>query len=59
MKPSSLPTRGAWIEIPSYEFRRFKVESLPTRGAWIEIISQPKTVTTKKCRSPHGERGLK
>ena len=34
---SSLPTRGAWIEIrivPTYGVAR---PSLPTRGAWIEI----------------------
>ena len=37
LQPGSLPTRGAWIEIPSGEYIAGKPSSLPTRGAWIEI----------------------
>ena len=33
----SLPTRGAWIEIPMVVWVRRLLSSLPTRGAWIEI----------------------
>ena len=33
----SLPSRGAWIEIPSTVFKEIGVKSLPSRGAWIEI----------------------
>ena len=36
---SSLPVRGAWIEIESLENRRVKDLSLPVRGAWIEITN--------------------
>ena len=36
---SSLPARGAWIEMPDGaligDYRR---ESLPARGAWIEML---------------------
>ena len=33
----SLPTRGGWIEILCFLFRRNLHSSLPTRGGWIEI----------------------
>ena len=33
----SLPTRGAWIEIPGPVRNPPRRRSLPTRGAWIEI----------------------
>ena len=36
---SSLPTRGAWIEIFFVVTPVEYVVSLPTRGAWIEIES--------------------
>ena len=36
---SSLPARGAWVEIPSVASIVAVVsESLPARGAWVEII---------------------
>ena len=35
--PSSLPTRGAWIEMLYLSATVKLVWSLPTRGAWIEI----------------------
>ena len=35
----SRPTRGAWIEIVSYEENNEVLWSRPTRGAWIEIGS--------------------
>ena len=35
----SLPTRGAWIEIPVIGGMFAVSLSLPTRGAWIEIRS--------------------
>ena len=41
---SSLPTRGAWIEIVSPSVASGNASSLPTRGAWIEIrpyLSRP------------------
>ena len=38
MKVSSLPTRGAWIEIITSLIASTIVWSLPTRGAWIEIF---------------------
>ena len=34
---SSLPTRGAWIEMHRYQQSQYIAASLPTRGAWIEI----------------------
>ena len=35
---SSLPVRGAWIEIKNDKLGVFIEESLPVRGAWIEIL---------------------
>ena len=37
IRVSSLPARGAWIEIAVTDWQRQMVESLPARGAWIEI----------------------
>ena len=34
---TSLPSRGAWIEICAYLNAPTHSESLPSRGAWIEI----------------------
>ena len=40
----SLPSRGAWIEIPvGPERQAIHGKSLPSRGAWIEMV---KVVTT-------------
>ena len=37
---TSLPLRGAWIEIPHYAFApSTRRPSLPLRGAWIEMSS--------------------
>ena len=55
----SLPTRGAWIEIPSGGWSIGTIASLPTRGAWIEIAVHGAEVAVALRRSPHGERGLK
>ena len=55
----SLPSRGAWIEIPSHGLRQRIDPSLPSRGAWIEMINAPSLSFLESCRSPHGERGLK
>ena len=56
---TSLPIRGAWIEI----FVMFKIQSapksLPIRGAWIEIQSSKGRIIVISCRSLYGERGLK
>ena len=54
----SLPSRGAWIEIPIDGFQNTVYRSLPSRGAWIEISLQRKGMGIVS-RSPHGERGLK
>ena len=37
MAGTSLPVRGAWIEIPPYPVKGAIPLSLPVRGAWIEI----------------------
>src|SRR5699024_3054207 len=38
----SLPSRGAWIEMPTWRsFGAWRWPSLPSRGAWIEIASPP------------------
>ena len=55
---SSLPTRGAWIEICAYHSLKMHAMSLPTRGAWIEMSQDEKSFVSL-CRSPRGERGLK
>ena len=57
---TSLPTRGAWIEIEAGDPAWVdKMVSLPTRGAWIEIAVGGLIGIYTKRRSPHGERGLK
>ena len=38
IKLTSLPPRGAWIEIPKYLEIALYFSSLPPRGAWIEIL---------------------
>ena len=38
---TSLPARGAWIEIHNYSDIQASAQSLPARGAWIEIILRP------------------
>ena len=55
----SLPTRGAWIEIPDVQLAKKEQASLPTRGAWIEITKFYREQRDIMGRSPHGERGLK
>ena len=55
---TSLPVRGAWIEISSSSADGAITESLPVRGAWIEIRRRFRA-TRNKSRSPCGERGLK
>ena len=41
MRPrTSLPVRGAWIEILSFLHSAGVARSLPVRGAWIEIASR-------------------
>ena len=37
MKSTSLPVRGAWIEISWISVHLAQKSSLPVRGAWIEI----------------------
>ena len=55
---SSLPSRGAWIEIVAYHFGMPSPEgSLPSRGAWIEIHLSKWHCLPLLRRSPHGERG--
>ena len=34
---ASLPSRGAWIEMPYVSSLPLQAMSLPSRGAWIEI----------------------
>jgi len=60
MVKTSLPTRGAWIEIEKYPQKiNIIQQSLPTRGAWIEIHGLYVICGQLLGRSPHGERGLK
>ena len=56
---SSLPARGAWIEIiRDLSSSDAANPSLPARGAWIEI-SVVMNILIIIGRSPHGERGMK
>ena len=55
----SLPIRGAWIEISTYELASKIDASLPIRGAWIEISHIIAIINIAPGRSPYGERGLK
>ena len=48
----SLPTRGAWIEIPKEGMLCKSGESLPTRGAWIEMF-QPLALFAPWLVAPH------
>ena len=60
VKERSLPSRGAWIEIVCRSGSESKSDgSLPSRGAWIEIPQAVRPPKSQRCRSPHGERGLK
>ena len=45
-KPTSRPTRGAWIEIVLDYIVIIRVPSRPTRGAWIEMTIR-KPLSTK------------
>ena len=56
---TSLPSRGAWIEIPLLEAHGVHTMSLPSRGAWIEMVMALLNVPEIYGRSPRGERGLK
>ena len=57
---TSLPARGAWIEMPFFQRApEAAVKSLPARGAWIEIFLHSRKNDPPESRSPHGERGLK
>ena len=56
---SSLPSRGAWIEIGPSPLPPGRCWSLPSRGAWIEITAPVGILLNVTSRSPHGERGLK
>ena len=56
---TSLPIRGAWIEIDTECCQASAGWSLPIRGAWIEICERPSRLVVVACRSPSGERGLK
>ena len=40
---TSLPVRGAWIEIFLHKYHNNHKASLPVRGAWIEILVQKAT----------------
>ena len=55
---SSLPSRGAWIEISdTMAWTISRSLSLPSRGAWIEIIIGRRDGKDAGSRSPRGERG--
>ena len=56
---TSLPSRGAWIEIMCGREIPYYITSLPSRGAWIEIRESVREIRSQKRRSPRGERGLK
>ena len=57
-KATSLPARGAWIEINGAVWGALYNVSLPARGAWIEMLHDF-ALRHEESRSPHGERGLK
>ena len=56
---TSLPSRGAWIEMAEKLERYDYKTSLPSRGAWIEMRAATASVAAGLRRSPRGERGLK
>ena len=54
----SLSARRAWIEIVNTADQEARKRlSLSARRAWIEIIDDFEPSSTRKCRSPQGERG--
>lgn len=55
----SLPTGGAWIEIPHTNCARRAAWSLPIRGVWIEICLRGATCPAHAGRPQRRERGLK
>ena len=57
--PTSLPVRGAWVEISMSDRFARRAKSLPVRGAWVEMVDAVKAGFTGFRRSPCGERGLK
>ena len=49
----SLPSRGAWIEIPGSHWpSALACRSLPSRGAWIEIHGLPEGVNRNNTSLP-------
>ena len=49
---TSLPSRGAWIEMPARQPQSARLLSLPSRGAWIEItLSKPRDALHKSLPS--------
>ena len=56
---TSLPVRGAWIEIIRPLLYILPILSLPVRGAWIEMKKPKEKGRFRNGRSPCGERGLK
>ena len=57
-KHPSLSARRAWIEMLFRQRKTGSVKSsLSARRAWIEIIDDLEPSTTRRCRSPQGERG--
>ena len=56
---TSLPVRGAWVEIFTRRARLSRLQSLPVRGAWVEMACHLGVAGGKSGRSPCGERGLK
>ena len=49
MQKTSLPTRGAWIEIKGKEQTKKANRSLPTRGEWIKITENCGIKPFEKC----------
>ena len=58
-KITSLPVRGAWVEISGLAILCTMSMSLPVRGAWVEMLNALPFVIYGTRRSPCGERGLK
>ena len=56
---TSLPARGAWVEILKTALCCCWTKSLPARGAWVEIKTFYMRAIPIAGHSPHGERGLK
>ena len=56
---TSLPVRGAWIEIGAGVGVSAAGASLPVRGAWIEMVRIAGQRQLVQGRSPCEERGLK